>query len=188
MANIFLDGKFRRTFVSKSLSYCTADQSAMPLVTYYTTNKVGNELPLDFCRRLGFTDFTNKLFIFDYLIMNLDRHGRNIEVLIGDNGVTVAPIFDNGRCLTSFCGNNISSILTYDFLASGQGNNFLGGINLERNLGYVTRAYKLPRLDDSIKSRIFYGLSDVLSDVHMQIIWNALNYRYDILLKKGAII
>ena len=47
-----------------------------------------------------------------------------------------------------------------------------------RYLKNVSKQYKLPRLNDEAYRKMFYGLSDVLSKEHQQIIRTALEYRY----------
>ena len=98
-AKIRINDKEYTTFVSKSLNYCKAGQTAIPLVTDYMTNKINNETPLAYCQRIDLTGFIDNIFIFDYLIMNVDRHGRNIELLYDGNIAIPAPIFDNGKKL-----------------------------------------------------------------------------------------
>lgn len=158
---------------------------------YYCIIKVkhlNNEYPLEFCKRIGLQEFVDKMLIFDYLIMNVDRHGRNIEIILKDNMFRVAPIFDNGRCLTYACGNRLENILAYDYTVSGQGNNFLGGINLESNLRYISKSYKFNLLTNAVKKKIFYGLNSLYPKEHLEIIWKAIVYRYNVLKQKGIIL
>jgi len=124
-ARIQINGEEYTTFVSKSLNYCKLGQTAIPLVTDYMTNNADNENPLTYCQKIGLTELIDDIFIFDYLIMNVDRHGRNIELLYDGNRAIPAPIFDNGRCLTFDCGNRIENILQWDYTKSGMGNNFI---------------------------------------------------------------
>lgn len=188
LAKIMIDGEISETFVTRSLNYCSKKQTAIPLVSYYNINKKDKESPLDFCRRTGLTEFIDQVMIFDYLIMNVDRHGKNIELLISDNEIIPAPIFDSGRCLTHARGNRIENILQYDYKEAGQGNNFIGSINLERNLTNVSRQYILKRPDDKMKSSVFYGLGKVIDKRHKELIWEAILYRYEVLITKGVII
>ena len=125
MTKIVIDGREYETFVSKSLDYCKAGQTAILLVTDYKTNHFPQESPLAYCQRIGLTEFIDYTFIFDYLIMNIDRYGRNIELLYDGNSVVSAPIFDNGRCLTAECGNQIQNILKWNYRESGMGINIL---------------------------------------------------------------
>lgn len=188
IARIQINDKEYTTFVSKSLNYCKAGQTAIPLVTDYLTNKIDAETPLEYCQRIGLTEFVDYVFLFDYLIMNADRHGRNIELLYNSNKAIPAPIFDNGRCLTFERGNQIDNILKWNYQEGGTGNNFVGGIYLENNLKYISRAYHLPCLSETSYKHIFYGLHDVLDKHHIRILKEAIAYRYQVLKTKGVII
>lgn len=188
MAKITIDNKDYTTFVTRSRNYCKSGKTAIPLITDYELNKMPNELPLDYCKRIGLTEFVDYLFIFDYLIMNTDRHGRNIELLYSYEKTEAAPIFDNGRCLTFNCGNQLTYITKWNYKDGGMGNNFLGGIYLENNLNHVSKPYKLPDLTEKRFRHIFYGLSGILEKQHIQIIKEGLKYRYNILVDKGVVI
>lgn len=99
-----------------------------------------------------------------------------------------APIFDNGRCLTYECGNRLENILKWNYKDGGMGNTFLGGIYLESNLNYVSKPYPLPRLDEASYKHIFYGLSGILERKHIQLLREAIDYRYQVLVKKGVVL
>ncbi|MEE5994362.1 MAG: hypothetical protein V3G42_14210 [Oscillospiraceae bacterium] len=187
-AKIRINDKEYTTFVSKSLNYCKAGQTAIPLVTDYMTNKINNETPLAYCQRIDLTGFIDNIFIFDYLIMNVDRHGRNIELLYDGNIAIPAPIFDNGRSLTFDYGNRIENILHWNYTESGTGNNFVGGIYLENNLKHISKAYHLPILSEAGYQHIFYGLHDVLDKQHIKILKETIAYRYQVLKNKGVIV
>ena len=187
-AKILIDGKEYQTFVTKSLNYCRATQTAIPLVTDYKVNRLPNELPLDYCRRIGLTEFIDYLFIFDYLIVNVDRHGRNIELLYNGSQAIPAPIFDNGRCLTAECGNRLENICQWNYKEGGMGNTFVGGIYLEHNLNYISQSYQLPALSETAYKHIFYGLHDVLESQHIAVLKEAIGYRYNKLKDRGILL
>ena len=65
------------------------------LDTYIDLNARGDESPLEFCTKRGWTDAINAMMAFDYLIINRDRHGANIEVILRDGTVELAPTFRN---------------------------------------------------------------------------------------------
>ena len=52
---------------------------------------------LEFDSKKARTDLS-KLIILDYFVAQTDRHSDNIEFLIKDNKMILAPIFDNGFC------------------------------------------------------------------------------------------
>jgi hypothetical protein len=66
---------------------------------YYTRMKNEFESPIDFAERLNITEDVCKMFVFDYIICNLDRHGKNIELFL--DTLEMTPLFDNGLSLLS---------------------------------------------------------------------------------------
>lgn len=187
MAKIVIDNKCYITYVTKSENYCKNGETAVPLLTEFQLNRLNNESPIDFCRRIGLTEYIDYIIIFDYLIANTDRHGRNIELLIDEKTIKPSPIFDNGRCLTSPQGNIIENILKFNYKSEIMANNFVGGIYLEKNLRYVSKSYKLNRLTPEILKSVFYGMTEILGKQHVEFLKQAILYRYNVLLKKGVI-
>lgn len=187
---IDIDGQRYNTFVARSRNYVKSGYTAIPLITDYLTNRLSKtESALDYCRRIGLQEYLDYVFIFDYLIINVDRHGHNIELLYdNDNNFIPSPIFDNGRALTYEYGNNLTLMQNWDYKIDNAVNNFVGSIHPESNLKNVSRQYKLPRLTDEAYKKIFYGLGDVISKEHRQIIRTALDYRYEKLLNGGIIL
>ena len=120
--------------------------------------------------------------------MNIDRHGRNIELLYDGNQVVPAPIFDNGRCLTAECGNRLENILKWNYQEGGMGNTFVGGIYLEHNLNYISKSYRLPSLSEETYKHIFYGLGNVLESQHIAILKESIEYRYNKLKDRGILL
>lgn len=190
MSKISIDGKKYTTFVARSHNYVKSGYTAIPLITDYLTNRLSKtESALDYCRRIGLQEYLDYVFIFDYLIMNVDRHGHNIELLYdNDNNIIPSPIFDNGRALTYEYGNNVKLMQNWDYKSDITVNNFVGSIHLESNLKNVSKKHKLPRLTTEVYKKMFYGLGDVISEEHQQIIKAAIDYRYEKLLNGGIIL
>lgn len=190
LAVINIDDKKYTTYVAKSLNYVRKGCAVIPLITDYLTNRQSQyETPLDYCRRIGLQEYLDYVFLFDYLIMNVDRHGHNIELIYDNNGnITPSPIFDNGRALTYEYGSNTEFMKNWDYKSKVSANNFVGSIYLDNNLKNVSRQYKLPRLNDDVYKKIFYGMGRVISKEHQEIIKTALDYRYGKLLDGGFII
>lgn len=177
------------TYVARSKSYRSKSQSAVPIATMYEINKRKWETPLEFCRRYGMDEYLNAMFLFDYLIINTDRHGQNTELLFDADGEwKVAPLFDNGRCLTSACGGILNNIRQWDYTTDIAVNNFIGSLYLERNLRYVTQPHKVPELNEAAFRRIFYGFGVVMHRDHIEILKKAILYRYNTLRKLGLFV
>lgn len=190
MARISVDGKEYETYVAKSLNFVKSGYTAIPIITDYLTNRLSkNELPLDYCRRIGLQEYLDYVFMLDYLIMNDDRHGHNIEVLYNrNNNIIPSPIFDNGRALTYKYGNNVKLMQNWDYKSEITVNNFVGSLSLDKNLKNVSRPYELPRLTDEEYKKIFKGLGTFISREHMEIIKAALDYRYEKMRNGGIIL
>jgi hypothetical protein len=70
---------------------------------FYVDNRLSDkESPLDLCKRFGWADYIYKLFVFDYLIINRDRHGANLEVMKNGDKI-LSPYFDNGLSFACSC-------------------------------------------------------------------------------------
>ena len=77
-----------------------------------------DESALDFCVRMGWEDYIYQMLIVDYLILNRDRHGANIEVLRNSRKKTIrpAPLFDHGLSLLCSCSDDAAAA-TFDVMA-----------------------------------------------------------------------
>lgn len=190
MARISVDGKEYETFVARSLNFVKSGYTAIPLVTDYLTNRLSKtESHIDYCRRIGLQEYLDYVFMLDYLIMNVDRHGHNIEILYDrENNLIPSPIFDNGRALTFEHGSNIQFIRNWDYKTDITVNNFVGSLSLEKNLQNVSRPYKLPQITDEAYKKIFYGLGQVISKEHKEILIEALSWRYEKMRNGGIIL
>jgi len=97
-----IDDREHETYVYAAKSYKTTG-SRTAFENFYVDNRLSEkESPLDLCKRFGWTDVIYKMFIFDYLIINRDRHGANLEVM--KNGDTLlSPFLDNGLSFACSC-------------------------------------------------------------------------------------
>lgn len=190
LARILLNNREYTTFVSKSDDYRKAGFGATALQLEYKMNSINNESHLEYCRRIGLGDYIDKVMIFDYLIMNVDRHGNNIEILRDSLGhMYPSPIFDNGRCLTFEYGTNTMLMQNFDYKSDTMANNFVDGIYLGGNLKHIRKQYKLKKLDENVFKKVFYGLNDasIITQRHQEILKTILYYRYNELVKRGII-
>ena len=104
-ADINIDGRPFRTWLCASKNFRQRGERKIALDIYYDLNKDPGELPLAFCRRYGWEDYIWQMLVVDFLILNRDRHGANMEVLENRNAspsrTRLAPLFDHG--LSFFC-------------------------------------------------------------------------------------
>ena len=137
--------------------------------------KKDGESPEETLRRLGFSDFIDKMLLADFLICNRDRHGKNFE-FFSKNGA--AKLFDNGFSFVSPYGENLSLIEKFDPLKDVPANNFLGSKSLEENLRLIAKPIAVKRLKSGIKSELFRDMED-LPRVVSEKVWEIIEARYD---------
>ena len=137
--------------------------------------KKDGESPEETLRRLGFSDFIDKMLLADFLICNRDRHGKNFEFFT-KNGA--AKLFDNGFSFVSPYGENLSLIEKFDPLKDVPANNFIGSKSLEENLRLIAKPIAVKRLKSGIKSELFRDMED-LPRVVSEKVWEIIEARYD---------
>lgn len=140
----------------------------------------GNISPLDFCREIGIQEDVYKMFVLDYLINNIDRHGRNIEIMVDDRGVQrLAPLFDFGLSLfSSKADQDLTNNLDSDQMLA---NSFVGSPSLRGNLGLIDTEIRLRELNERHREVLFEGLYEYISAERMEFLWRCLMRRYGVL-------
>lgn len=144
----------KNSLIVRSKNFKQESVSKISLDDYYEICKFNDETPFEFMKRIGYEDFCYKLFVFDYLIFNRDRHGANIEFIYEDGKYTLAPIFDNGLSFMCSC-TTPEEFTSFDKLKTGPVNNYIGSRDTLDNLKIVPKSYI-----DTIKkpNDIFLGL------------------------------
>lgn len=180
-ALIRVDDKELEGYICKSLNFRRETERKMAFETYYELQRENKESPMEFAQRKGWEQLVQQMIAVDYLICNRDRHGANIELLIDQNdNVRMAPLFDHGLSLLFSCYDNQESIRKYDVLEDKAVNNFFGARSLEYNLRFLPKGKNIfsGKLHESDRSRIFEGLEGILSDLHLNKIWEMLWERW----------
>ena len=97
-ARIQIEDKEIVTWLCRSKDYKRPDESKIALDTFYQMERLVSESPLDFCIRQGWAEYVYQMLVIDFLILNRDRHGANMEVLRSRTGKSyrLAPLFDQG--------------------------------------------------------------------------------------------
>lgn len=147
-------------------------------------NRNGNSIPIEnFCEINGvnskdllfddkFRADLSKIMEYDFLINNIDRHGRNIEVMNNK----IAPIFDNSLSMFSKMPDNALNESLFEVYSA---NNFIGYPNLLDNLKLINN-----EIDLSIDINKFYriidswGLKYNKSEKRIIFIKNLIEFRY----------
>jgi hypothetical protein len=143
MADITVDGKEYTTLVCGSRDY-KGSREILSLEEVIDKEKSRDESIYELCVRNGWEDAIKNMMIFDYIIMNEDRHARNIEIY--SDTWEIVPLFDNGRSL--LYNKSEEFIEGYKYNDTEHVNNCVGHINLRLNIdtyirdkyyGYVVR-------------------------------------------------
>lgn len=185
-ALITVDGKEQKTWLCESADYKYSDESKLALEDFYIAEKEESEAPIDFLKRMGWEANAFKMIITDFLIINRDRHGANIEVLrSGKNrSLRLAPMFDHG--LSFVCRTRTEKELdAFDPMADKRVQSFLGSNSLFENLKLVPAEYikSTPALKPSDREYILNGMEEILKKPFLDKIWEILWRRFEYLGK-----
>lgn len=179
------------TFACKSKSYKFAEDTSISFEDYYELNSV-NENIIQFINTMNMDYNISTILILDFIIINRDRHGANIEILKNKNGERFAPLFDNGL---SFCCSITQDLIDYkqrlkDFntFTDTPVNNYIGSRSLLQNLNLIEHPVFLNKLTKNHKRNIFFNLSEAIPKEYIDKIWEIIVYRYSFLRKRGLII
>ena len=182
-ADVIVNGQIIETYLCASEDFKERGEEKMALDVYYDAEKTEGETPLEFCARLGFWDYIYKMLVVDFLILNRDRHGANIELLRNRKKKTVrlAPLFDHGLSLLAPCRTR-EEIERFDVLYDRPVQSWLGSRSSYENLKLIPRP-QLPRLKPLSQSDRGYILGDlhgVLDEALLNKIWDMLWGRWRI--------
>ncbi|MBR3833560.1 MAG: HipA domain-containing protein [Lachnospiraceae bacterium] len=135
----YINIKNKHTLLVRCPDFKPCNTSKISLENYYEICKLNNETTFEFMKRMGYEDFCYRLFIFDYLIFNRDRHGANIEFIYENGKYTLAPLFDNGLSFMCSCITP-EEFKAYDKLKTGPVNNYIGSRDTLENLKLVPKS------------------------------------------------
>ena len=140
---------------------------------YKELEALPDESALDFCIRMGWEDYVYQMLIVDYLILNRDRHGANIEVLRNSRKKTIrlAPLFDHGLSLLCSCLDDVA-VAKFDVMA--------GSKSTWDNLRIIPKDKmpKLTPLHESDRQVLLEGLDGVISQTLQDKIWEMIWKRW----------
>ena len=181
IGDIIVDGKNISTYLCMSENFRKPGEDKTPLDTFYEMERKSSESPLDFCDRMGWSGYIRQMLVVDFLILNRDRHGANIEVLRDKKRRTVrlAPLFDHGLSLLSLCRNE-AAIEEYDVMEDKPVQCFVGSHSALENLSLIpVREFPaLSPLKESDKTVILEGLNDIISSTLAEKIWEMIWKRW----------
>lgn len=180
-ARISVDGRVTETYLCASADFKQRGESKLALDAYYELERSAGETPLEFCINRGWEDYIYKMLAADYLILNRDRHGANIEVLYNskNKSVRLAPLFDNGLSLLCRCRTE-SEIEKFDVLDDKPVQCFVGSKSAYDNLNLIP-ADKIPVLSplrESDREFIFKDLKNTAPDILLEKCWKMIWKRW----------
>lgn len=180
-AGIAIDGKLHDVYLCASEDFKQRDESKLALDAYWESERFEGESPLDFCIRNGWENDIYQMLVVDFLILNRDRHGANIEVLRNSKKKTVrlAPLFDHGLSLLFSCSSD-EAASAYDVMEDKRVNNYIGSNSTWENLRLIPKE-KLPNLHpltEKDKLVLMDGLDGILSPILQDKIWEMIWKRW----------
>ena len=121
------------------------------------------------------------MLVVDYLILNRDRHGANMEVLRNGKARTVrlAPLFDHGLSLLFSCRSS-GDLRAADIMEDKPVQSFVGSHSARENLELIPPG-KEPRfraLQPSDKEVLLEGLDVALPKDWLEKIWQMIWNRW----------
>ncbi len=183
-ALIEIEGVQYQTYLCRSEDFKAPGESKASLDNYFAMNSIKGENHYDFCKRMGWDSYINTMIAVDFIILNRDRHGANIEVLRNSrlHTIKLAPLFDHGLSLLYSCRND-SEADAYDVTEDKRCQNFIGGQSCFDNLSLIgdvddRRSIFKGSLKETDKTYIFDGLEDILSSTFIDKIWEMIYTRY----------
>ena len=182
-ADIRVDGRRFRTWLCSSEDFKSQGESKAALDDYYRVNANPGEDHYEFCVRNGWKRTVDQMIAVDYLILNRDRHGGNIEILSNSrlHELRMAPMFDHGLSLLCSCMSE-DEAERFDVMEDRRCNNYIGSKSCFENLQRISDAGDVfsSGLKDADRELLFYGLDGTLSDIYFQKIWEMLSKRYKV--------
>lgn len=180
-SDVLIDEKIHDTWICASENFKQPGENKIALDIYYQTEREKNENPLEFCIRCGWEDYIYEMLVVDYIILNRDRHGANIEVLRNSKKRTLrlAPLFDHGLSLIFNC-RDAASAAASEVLEDKPVQCFVGSHSTWENLTLIPPE-KLPvlrPLQESDRSALFVDLDAALPKVWQDKIWEMLWERW----------
>ena len=180
-ADIRVRDQVLETWLCASEDFKQADEDKLALDVFYELEHAKGESPLDFCIRCGWADYIYKMLVVDFLILNRDRHGANIEVLRNrkKKSVRLAPVFDHGLSLLFNCHDE-KAVSEYDVMQDKPVQSFVGSGSAKENLKLIPPSGipALHPLKEEDCSMLVDGLDAALPQVWLDRIRDMIRQRW----------
>lgn len=168
-AKVKVDGKEINTYICRSNDFKKENERKETFEAYYNINKLENENVVDFINRKNekyFFDFFDTMYFIDYLILNRDRHAKNVEIIYENDRMRFAPLFDHGLSLLLESYENKEYVDDFNVLLDRSVNNFFGTKSTMENLKYIKNRKRFENLniDEKDYEYIFKDINDIIPD------------------------
>lgn len=179
--DILVNEQREETYLCASEDYKQKGEDKVALDVFYEAEHLPGESPLNFCVRMGWGDYLWQMLVVDFLILNRDRHGANIEVLRNKKKKTIrlAPLFDHGLSLLCTCLSP-EAIDRFDIMEDRMVQSYVGSRSAKENLSLIP-ADQMPSLHplkESDKATILDGLDKILPQNLLNKIWDMIWNRW----------
>ena len=125
-ALLTLDNKVYTNYVCWSENFLSDGLSKMTLESLCKIMGLDMSKPVENFKALDLWNDYCYYCLLDFLIINRDRHGANIEVLIdNENKLKTVPPFDNGLCLIAPYQDDLKRASKIDYMENFKGNSCL---------------------------------------------------------------
>ncbi len=180
-ADIVVNEKPYEVFLCASDDFKQQGESKLALDAYWEIEHLPDESILDFCIRNGWENYLYQMLAVDFLILNRDRHGANIEVLRNSRkkSIHLAPLFDHGLSLLFNCLTD-DAVAAFDVMADRPVNNYIGGRSTLENLQLIPKGMNLftSPLMECHRDVLLYGLDGICSPALQDKIWEMIWKRW----------
>ena len=185
-AMVSIEDQEYETYLCESEDFKEKGESKIALEDYYAIEKRDGQTPLDFCMERGWADYIYQMLVIDYLVLNRDRHGANIEVLRSPKkkSIRLAPLFDHGLSLVCRC-HNIDELERFDVMEDKRVQAFIGSGSIYNrstyeNVRLVPREFlsSLPQLKEEDRNILFEDLEGILPAEYFEKIWDMIWRRW----------
>ncbi len=180
-AKVLIDQREHETWLCASKDFKQRGESKLALDAYYQVERLPDESPMDFCVRMGWEGTIYQMLVVDYLILNRDRHGANMEVLRNarQRSVRLAPLFDHGLSLLSRC-ESTEAMLREDVMADKPVQCFVGSRSAWENLRLIPtdKRPQLRPLTPDDRDTLLAELVDAMDERWLERIWEMIWRRW----------
>jgi len=182
-AAVNVEGKDHTTYLCESEDFKKPGEMKIALEDYYLMNKEGSEGPLNFCKRMGWEEYIYRMFLVDYLVLNRDRHGANIEVLSDPKKkeIRLSPLFDHGLSLVCRCHTS-EELRAFNVLEDKKVQSFVGTPSTLANIKLIPEDFwkEIYKLKEEDLDSVFDGLDEAIGEEYIakmrEMIWERWCY------------